>query len=137
MIQHRDRRGGASTDVPDRGSVIVEAALVIPVLVLVTALLVWAASLGATYVRALDAAQTAARQAARGAPDVRVPAGLDLELGTADGLVRAIVTQRVTPPLPAFADWGVTITAEAHAVPEWLVIDPLRPGDMSTGQPWP
>lgn len=120
MHTHRDRPAGASADAltADRGSVIVEATLVIPVLVLVTALLVWAASLGATYVRALDVAQTAARQAARGAVDVPAPEGMDLTLETRDGLVRATVTQRVAPPMPAFSDWGVTISAEAHAVPE-------------------
>lgn len=120
MRPHRDRRSDAPGDASaaDRGSVIVEAALVIPVLILVTTLLVWAASLGATYVRALDAAQTAARQAARGAPDVPAPEGFTLALDSVDGLVRATVTQHVSPPVAAFTGWGVTVSAEAHAVPE-------------------
>lgn len=129
MKWHRDRRTGdpAGATTADRGSVIVEAALVIPVLVLVTAVLVWAASLGATYVRALDAAQTAARQAARGAVDVRAPDGWDLTLDDDRGLVRATVSQQVAPPLAAFTGWGVTITAQAHAVPEWPTPDQALP----------
>ena len=108
---------------PDRGSVVVEAALVIPVLLVVTVLFVWVTSLGATYVRLLDVAQTAARQAARGAVILEPRADVDLSLTERDGLIRAVATQRVSPPLAGFIDWGVTITAEAHAVPEWTVID--------------
>ena len=106
----------------DRGSVIVEAALVIPVLVAVTALLVWVTSLGATYVRLLDVAQTAARQAARGVVDTESVPGVDVELFEVDGLIRAEAREQVSPPLAAFWDWGFTVRAEAHAVPEWSVV---------------
>ena len=105
----------------DRGSVIVEAALVIPVLVAVTALLVWVTSLGATYVRLLDVAQTAARQAARGVVDPAHDPAMDVTLSESEGLIRAEATQRVSPPLAGFLGWGVTVRAQAHAVPEWDV----------------
>jgi Flp pilus assembly protein TadG len=107
----------------DRGSVVVEAALVIPVLLAVTVLFVWVTSLGATYVRLLDVAQTAARQAARGAVSIEPRADIELSLTERDGLIRAQASQRIAPPLAGFIDWGVTITAEAHAVPEWMTVD--------------
>lgn len=98
-----------------------EAALVIPVLLAVTVLLVWVASLGATYVRLLDVAQTAARQAARGVVDVaRVP-GVEVALSEQTGLVRAEAAQQVSPPLAGFLGWAVTVRAEAHAIAEWGV----------------
>ncbi|MFM1966734.1 MAG: hypothetical protein RL134_2459 [Actinomycetota bacterium] len=106
----------------DRGSVVVEAALVIPVLLAVTVLLVWVTSLGATYVRLLDVAQTAARQAARGVVDVaRVP-GVDVALTEQEGLIRAEASEQMSPPLAGFLGWRLTVRAEAHAVPEWDVV---------------
>lgn len=124
--QHAPRRRGLPRACPDRGSVVVEAALVIPVLLAVTVLLVWVTSLGATYVRLLDVAQTAARQAARGVVDFVPPAGTDIVLSEADGLIRAEASERVSPPLTAFVGWGVTLRAQAHAVPEWIIdADPV------------
>lgn len=108
-----------SRRLPDRGSVVVEAALVIPVLLAVTVLLVWVTSLGATYVRVLDVAQTAARQGARGVADASAPKGIDVVLEEVDGLVHATASTRVTPPLAAFTEWSVTIRAEAYAAVEW------------------
>ena len=113
---HASRRRG------DRGSVVVEAALVIPVLLAVTVLLVWVTSLGATYVRLLDVAQTAARQAARGVIDATSMPGVDVELVEVDGLIRAEAREQVSPPLAAFWDWGFTVRAEAHAIPEWSIV---------------
>ena len=113
---HASRRRG------DRGSVVVEAALVIPVLLAVTVLLVWVTSLGATYVRLLDVAQTAARQAARGVVDTESVPGVDVELAEVDGLIRAEAREQVSPPLAAFWDWGFTVRAEASAIPEWSIV---------------
>ncbi len=119
----------------DRGSVVVEAALVIPVLLAVTVLLVWVTSLGATYVRLLDVAQTAARQAARGVVDTPSDPGVDVDLAEVDGLIRVEASQQVSPPLGGFAGWSVTVRAEAHAAPEWSM-DPHEPSagaDVPTG----
>ena len=115
----------------DRGSVVVEAALVIPVLLAVTVLLVWVTSLGAAYVRLLDVAQTAARHAARGVPEVSQPPGIDVTIVETGGLIRAEAAQRVGPPLAGFLDWGVTLRAEAHAVPEWTIVY-----DDADAEPW-
>ena len=113
----------------DRGTVVVEAALVIPVLLIVTVLLVWVASLGASYVRLLDVDQTAARQAARGVPSVDAPAGVDVVLDEIDGLVRVEARERVAPPLIGFTGWDVVLRAEAHAIPESLFVE-------SGADPW-
>lgn len=113
----------------DRGTVVVEAALVIPVLLIVTVLLVWVTSLGASYVRLLDVAQTAARQAARGVPSINAPAGVDVALDEIDGLVRVEARERVAPPLIGFTGWTVVLRAEAHAVPESLFVE-------SGADPW-
>ncbi len=50
----------------DRGAVTAEAALVLPLLVAVTAALCWLLAVGAAQVRAVDAAREAARAVARG-----------------------------------------------------------------------
>lgn len=106
------------------GAVIVEIAVALPALVLITALLVWVASLGATYVRALDAAQTAARQVSRGVAPADVPGvvpdGMTVSIDTHDGLVRAVVTSHSSPPLPLFSSLQVTVRAEAVAMPELI-----------------
>lgn len=99
--------------------------MVIPVLLAATVLLIWVASLGATYVRVLDVAQTAARQAARGVAEPAAPDGVIVVLSDRDGLVRAEASEEVAPPLASFTGWSVTVRAEAHAVPEWsIAIDP-------------
>lgn len=115
----------APRDDADRGTVVAEAALVIPVLLAVTVLLVWVVSLGASYVRLLDIAQTGARQLARGVAIVESPPGVEFTIVDHDGLIRVQASERIAPPLVAFIDWGVTITAEAHAVPEWSVVDAI------------
>ncbi len=113
--------------IADRGSVVVEAALVIPVLLVVTVLLVWVTSLGATYVRVLDVAQTAARQVARGGEQTSPPQGMDVSVGWRDGLAHVVASEQASPPLLAFTGWSVTVRAEAHAAPEWTIdtADPI------------
>jgi hypothetical protein len=53
----------------ERGAVTAEAAVVIPVVILVALGLAWLVALGATQVRALDAARETARALARGEDD--------------------------------------------------------------------
>lgn len=118
---HLDTRPAAAVR-SDRGSVVVEAALVVPVLLAVTVLLVWVTSLGATYVRLLDVAQTAARQAARGVVDpvdAQSSPGAAVLITEVDGLIHAQAQQEMAPPLAGFLGWTLTVRAEAHAVPEW------------------
>jgi Flp pilus assembly protein TadG len=60
----------------ESGAVTAEAAVVLPVLVLVALALAWLVALGATQVRALDAARETARALARGeASDISVGLG--------------------------------------------------------------
>lgn len=104
---------------PDTGSVLLETAFAVPILLAVTVALVWVASLGATYVRALDAAQTVARQAARGAV---VADSADTRVFVADGLAHAVVRRTVRPPLPLLGALTIDVTAEASALIESGVV---------------
>lgn len=63
------------------GAVTAEAAVVIPVLLLVALGLAWLVALGATQVRALDAARETARAAARG-EDPATSIGLGKQVAT-------------------------------------------------------
>ena len=103
-----------------RGSVLLETAMAVPVLIAVAIALVWVVSLGAVYVRALDTAQTAARQVARGAPaeSAGVDAGDSLEITQEGGMVRAVVIRRVVAPLPLLDGLGFDVRAEAVALSE-------------------
>jgi hypothetical protein len=94
-------------------------------------------SLGATYVRLLDVAQTAARQAARGVVDATPVPGVDVDLAEVDGLIRVEASQEVSPPLAGFTGWSVTVRAEAHAAPEWSVgtAESVTGAEQSTGDP--
>ena len=100
----------------DRGSVLLETAMAVPLLLAVAAALVWVVSVGAGYVRALDAAQTAARQVARGASPP--PGPFALQVSDDDSLVRVRATQHVVAPVPFLTGWGIDVQAEAVAVRE-------------------
>ncbi|MFM9135147.1 MAG: TadE family type IV pilus minor pilin [bacterium] len=103
----------------DRGSVLLEVALAIPALVAVAVALTWVVSLGATYIRALDVAQSAARQAARGGAPAPAPEGFDTQWSIDGSLVRARVTSDVSAPVPLLRGITVTVEAEAVAAAEW------------------
>jgi hypothetical protein len=107
---------------PDRGEggyVTAEAAVVIPVLVGLTALLVWGLMAGAAQVRCVDAARAGARAAARSEAPAEVlrvtraaaPGGAEVSVGRDGDLVRV----RVTVPQPRFP---VELRAEAVALDE-------------------
>ncbi|RNM14680.1 TadE family type IV pilus minor pilin [Nocardioides pocheonensis] len=73
----------------EAGAVTAEAAVVLPLLVLFTVGLVWLVAVGATEVRALDAARETARAAARGeAPEASV--GLGRRVATADAEIEVL-----------------------------------------------
>lgn len=102
----------------DRGSVLLEAALAIPALVAVAVALTWVVSLGATYVRALDVAQSSARQVARGAAPVPAPEGFESDVSVEGNIVRARVTSDVSAPVPLLHGITVTVVADAVAAVE-------------------
>jgi len=103
----------------DRGYVTAETALVIPLLVMVTALLIWGLLAAAAQVRCVDAARAGARAAARSEAPALVrqmarqaaPAGARVTVLRDGDLVRV----RVTVPRPRFL---LTLTAEAAALDE-------------------
>jgi len=103
----------------DGGYVTAEAAMVIPTLVTVAALLVWGLMAAAAQIRCVDAARAGARAAARAetpADVLRVaraaaPAGAQVSVRKSGGMVRV----RVTVARPRFP---VTLTDEAAALDE-------------------
>jgi Flp pilus assembly protein TadG len=110
-----------------RGAATVELALGIPLLVALTAGLVWMLALGAAQVRVVDASREAARAVARG-DDVAAAESLALRIAPADARVRidlgddrvAVTTSaRVPGPGGLLASLpGVTVTADAVALVE-------------------
>lgn len=111
----------------DRGSVLLEVALAIPALVAVAVALTWVVSLGATYVRALDVAQSSARQVARGAAPVPTPEGFESDVTVEGNVVRARVTSDVSAPVPLLR--GITVTVAADAVAAVEAALPTWAGD--------
>lgn len=94
--------------------VTVETAVVIPVLVAITLILIWIVTLGIAQVRLVDAAREAARMAARGDSESKAvsmaeriaPDGSDVEIETSDGLTRVRVDLTVHADLPLVGDIG-------------------------------
>ncbi len=121
----RALRGGRGHD--ERGAVTAEAALVLPLLVALTAALCWLLAVSAAQVRTVDAAREAARVVARGedpgtatALALRIaPEGAAVSISTDDAEVRVEVTARVEGPgglLGALP--GARVAATAVAAPE-------------------
>jgi hypothetical protein len=104
------------------GYVTAEAAVVIPVLVGLTALLIWGLMAAAAQVRCVDAARAGAREAARSgtvatavaAARAAAPAGAEVSVGREGDLVRV----RVTVSVPRFP---VPLGADAVAMDESTV----------------
>ena len=110
-----------------RGAATAELALGIPLLVALTAGLVWMLALGAAQVRVIDASREAARAVARGddvaaaeAVALRIAperARVSIEVG--DSQVVVTTTARVTGPGGLLASLpGVTVSADAVALVE-------------------
>lgn len=102
--------------------------MAVPILFAVAAALVWVVSAGAGYVRALDAAQTAARQVARGASPP--PGDFALQILEEGDLVRVVARQHVVAPVPLLSGWGIDVQAEAVAAREGaaVAVDASREG---------
>lgn len=103
-----------------------EAAVVLPLLVLMTLLALTAVAVGAARVRCLEAAGLAARLSARGdAPAVvesavraAAPRGVRVRLMRADGLIHAQVVLPVHVALLGVAVPALTVSEDAYAVAE-------------------
>ena len=112
---------------PDTGAATAELALGIPLLVALTAGLVWMLALGAAQVRVIDASREAARAVARG-DDLASAESLALRIAPDDARVRIEVGDsqvlvstraRVTGPGGLLASLpGVTVSSEAVALVE-------------------
>ena len=109
----------------EEGAVTAELALGLPLLVALTAGLVWMLAIGAAQVRVVDASREAARTVARG--DDRstavsiarriAPEGARVSVAVGGGEVRVTTTARVTGPGGLLASLpGVSVSADAVAV---------------------
>ena len=108
---------------PDRGAVTAELALGLPLLLAVTAGLVWLLAVGAGQVRVVDGAREAARGLARGDPEpvaverATTVAGAQSRVGVIyeGGEVTVTVTRRVSGPGGLFG-FLPAVVLEADAV---------------------
>ena len=111
----------------EEGAATAELALGIPLLVALTAGLVWMLAVGAAQVRVIDASREAARAVARGddvasaeAVALRIaPDGARVRLEVGDTQVTVTTSARITGPGGLLASLpGVTVSAEAVALVE-------------------
>ena len=106
----------------DRGSAVLETAIAVPVLMVITAMMLWAMGLGVTSLalasQARDVARAIARgesneaavaEAAKGRPRARVL------VSEAGGIVSVSVHEVVSIPLPLFEGLEMTIAQDAAA----------------------
>ena len=115
----------------ERGRVSAEAAVVLPVLLVVLAMAVWVLAAVGAQLRCVDAAATAARVAARDEPAAEVeraaravaPAGADVQLLVGEDVVEVRVQARVRPAggvlsaLPALVVSGRAVAAREARAP--------------------
>ena len=119
------RRSGRRRD--DHGAATAELAIGIPLLVALTAGLVWMLAVGAAQVRVVDASREAARAVARG-DDVASAESVALRIAPDDARVRieagdrqvtVTTSVRITGPGGLLASLpGVTVSADAVALME-------------------
>ncbi len=110
----------------ERGSVLLETAIALPVLLGVALALAWALSLGVTSMTLGDAARLAARDMARGVPTSQALAAAAaaapdaaLRVEDAGDLVTVIAEQEVSAPGPILGGLGVTLTQRVSVPREW------------------
>lgn len=112
-----ERRGS-----PEAGYTTAEAAVALPALVLVSAMLLWAVLVGSAKVRCVDAAREAARAAARGDPaaaalgQAAAPPGASVSVSGAGDRVRAEVSALSGGP-GGLLSFRVSATAVAEREP--------------------
>lgn len=109
----------------ERGAVTAETALVIPVLVGVTVVLVWMLAFGIGQMRTTDAAREAARALARGESEAAAAAlvqaadpGASMRVHREGDRVVVTVTRSTSGPLDAFGALSGSTRSSATAVVE-------------------
>ncbi len=121
------RRAVAVPPLDERGMVLLETALAIPVLMAVAVALSWGLSLAATSAALGDAARTAARALARGEATANVleraraevpGAEIGLETGAESAVV--VVTREVSPPVPILSGLSITVSSRVAIPREWM-----------------
>jgi Flp pilus assembly protein TadG len=120
------RRTVALPRASDRGAVLLETALAIPLLMAVAVALAWALSLAATSASLGDAARTAARAFARGEAEADVLArahsavpNATVAVDSAAPDVAVVVSQEVSPPVPLLSGLSITLTSRVVIPREW------------------
>ena len=119
-------RPPAASPANDRGMVLLETALAIPLLLAVAVALCWGISLTATTMALGDAARSAARDLARGTPvsealgraQASAP-GARLRIEDADDSVAVTADQEVSAPGPILRGISVTLTQRVVVPREW------------------
>ena len=116
----------AAVPPPDRGAVLLEAALAIPLLMAVAVAIAWGLSLAATSASLGDAARTAARSIARGesGDDVLARArasvpGAEVAVNGTGEEVAVVISREVSPPVPILSGLSITITQRVAVPREW------------------
>lgn len=110
----------------ETGAVTAEAAVVIPILVLVAVGLCWLVSLGVAQLRVVDAARETARSLARSDPDEEAralgrqvaPDGASIVVKEVDGLISVTVHAEVEAPGGLFTFPGFEARATVVAAKE-------------------
>jgi hypothetical protein len=116
----------AELSLPDAGYVTAEAAVVIPMLVLFTGMLLWGLMAASAQIRCVDAARAGARAAARSEPraaalaaaESAAPQGASVVLRREGDLVRVHVTAQSLGPGRMAGLLSVTVGADAVALAE-------------------
>lgn len=138
VTQHTPDGGAPSISGPlrhalrsDRGSALVETAIAVPVLVAVTAMMLWGLGLGATALSLADGARDVARAIARGESSeaavsraARTTPNAHFAVSESGGAVRVSLTQVVSIPLPLFDGLELTLRQDAAAAREEATDDP-------------
>lgn len=110
----------------DRGMVVLETALAIPVLTMVALALAWVVSIGGAALHLGDTVRSAARELARGESQQAVLDRARGEIPAAQfdvvvdgGRVSVAARQEVSPPVPMLDGLGITVRQQAVVPVEW------------------
>ncbi len=123
------RRGSVApraAAVGDRGSVLLETAIAIPVLLVIAGALAWALSLATTSLTLQEAARQVARDVARGIDSASAVAGAErafpgasITVTDVTDAVVVVVTRDVAAPVPLLSGLTVPLRQELSMPREW------------------